>query len=341
MPSLETATYLNKKGVDISGGDTAVYNKYDTMASSDDLTALFETLRSVSDKNKRYPVITAVCLVANPDFDKIAASDFEEYHWEPFTTTLKRYSYSTSSFELWQQGIFENLFIPQFHGREHLNVAIWLRALQSNDLPTKLAFDQGCWGFNNSNKFDISYQAAFELETNADLVLQESIIREGLNLFEKIFGYKATFFVPPNGHINNRLEKVALESGIKYISTSKIQAESMGEGRKRNNFHYLGQKNKHGQIYITRNCFFEPSYKYNDWVASCLNEIELAFFFRKPAIISTHRVNYIGVFNENNRTNGLNQLKLLLKAIIARWPDVEFMTSNQLGDIISGRNTWD
>lgn len=338
VPSIESITRLASLGVDVYGGDVSVYNQFDTLASPKDLAALFDTLQSVKDKNDRHPVMTAVSMVANPDFEKIAASRYAQYFWEPFTDTLKRYSYSEYSFDLWQQGIKEQLFIPQFHGREHLNIAVWMRALQANDLPTRLAFEEGCWGFNNINQYDISYQAAFDLETQADLVLQESIIADGLNLFEKLFGYKATFFVPPNGPINNHLEKVAFENGIKYISTSKIQREVLGKGRNRIKFHYLGQRNKWNQIYLTRNCFFEPSYRYSDWVASCLQDIGFAFFFSKPAIISTHRVNYIGALHEKNRTFGLNQLELLLREIVRRWPDVEFMTSDELGGLMTGND---
>jgi hypothetical protein len=48
-------------------------------------------------------------------------------------------------------------------------------------------------------------------------------------------------------------------------------------------------------------------------------------------------VNYIGALDENNRTRGLKQLDELLSAVTKNWPDVEFITSDQLGDIIAGR----
>jgi len=35
-----------------------------------------------------------------------------------------------------------------------------------------------------------------------------------------------------------------------------------------------------------------------------------------------------------NRDNGLVMLKKLLDKIVAQWPDVEFMSSKELGDII-------
>jgi len=66
-----------------------------------------------------------------------------------------------------------------------------------------------------------------------------------------------------------------------------------------------------------------------------LLDIENAFKWKKPAVISSHRLNYIGGLNEKNRVSGLKDLNRLLSEIQKRWPDVEFMTSSQLGDLIS------
>ena len=45
----------------------------------------------------------------------------------------------------------------------------------------------------------------------------------------------------------------------------------------------------------------------------------------------------MGTINPENRAEGLKKLDQLLGAIIKKWPDVEFVTSTELGDIISGK----
>ena len=65
-----------------------------------------------------------------------------------------------------------------------------------------------------------------------------------------------------------------------------------------------------------------------------MNDIKVAFLLHKPAIISSHRVNYIGSLKESNRKNGLTQLSILLKSILKNWPDVQFMTTIELGKYI-------
>ena len=49
--------------------------------------------------------------------------------------------------------------------------------------------------------------------------------------------------------------------------------------------------------------------------------------FNKPAVISTHRVNYIGGLNPDNRENGLRNLDSLLNRIVQKWDDIEFISS--------------
>lgn len=337
MPSLTAFNDLNEGGLDLTGGDAKRYNENDTLASSEDLMALFETLTKCRDNQNAHPVLTAVSVVANPDFEKIRDSGFKEYYFEPFTKTLERYYGSAAAFDLWKEGIHNKIFIPQFHAREHLNIGEWMRALQSGDKHSLMAFGQGFWGFNNKkiSGSSISFQAAFDLYETADLQLQADTIKSGLALFEELFGFKATFFVPPNGPFNNQLEAVAADGGIKYMSASKMQSEPQGLGKNKRVFHWLGQKNSHGQTYITRNCFFEPSLEGKDWVSSCLQDISIAFRWHKPAVISSHRVNYIGGLSSENREQGLVQLSQLLNAVLKNWPDVEFCSTNVLGDIIA------
>jgi hypothetical protein len=330
MPSNKTFDMLFNKGFNLLG-PSEIFNKYDTLASVDDLSSLFETLSTYRDYKGNNPVITAISVVANPDFKKIKESDYTEYYYEPFIDTLDKYYSGKNPFPLWKEGIMKRLFVPQFHGREHLNVAIWMKALQNKDTNARIAFDCGYWGYNNQHQYGITYNAAFDLEKIDQIIQQAEIIKDGLLLFKKIFGYNATYFVPPNGFLNNKLQATTAEGGIRFIYGDKIQKEPVGSGKTKTVFHYPGQKTNKGQYYITRNCLFEPSNVGQDWVDRCMNDINTAFSWRKPAVICSHRVNYIGALQQKNRLNGLSELSDLLKQILSRWPDAEFMTSDQLG----------
>ena len=341
MSSLESFERLKAAGVPV---DTDHYNINDALESNEDLESLFETLKKFKDSTGRHPVMTGVNVVVNPDFKAIAANDFKEYVYEPYTKTCERYPNHDRVYDLWKKGIAERIFVPVLHGREHLNAQFWMRALQKGDLSTVVAFRECVTGIPRKGIGGVTvpnFQAAFEIETTDDLPYQQEVIKTGAELFEKLYGYKAKFFVPTNGWFNNSLEKALFDSGVMYIDTAKKQREPLGNGQYKVNTRFVGDKNQYGQIYLTRNCFFEPAAtgfevpENYDWLNYCLKEIEIAFRWHKPATISSHRVNYIGYLHPENREKGLKALSQLLGEIIKRWPDVEFMTSVELGDLIA------
>jgi len=336
MPSLKVFKNLTEAGIDLISDEGSRFNKFDSLATEEDLASLFGILASVDDSTGRHAVITPFSLVANPDFGKIRDSNFTEYHYEPFTETLRKYPGCENAFDLWQQGIHERLFVPQFHGREHLNVRIWLRALQQGSEKILTAFNNEMWGISTAGDPSVGaeLQAAFDVLDSSDLSYQGGVISSGLALFRELFGYGSTCFVPPNGPFNSKLETVCHNGGIRYLSAPKIHSEPLPGGKKRIRLHWLGQKSREGIIYLTRNCHFEPSQPGKDWVDSCLKDIDTAFKWRKPAIISSHRVNFIGAINKTNRSQGLEQLQLLLNTILKTWPDSQFLTSAELGDRI-------
>ena len=334
MPSNEVYSKLVSKGYDISRSD---YNRLDTLESNDDLSMLFEVLKSHKDCMGNFPVITANMIVGNPDFIKIRQSDFSEYHFEPVIETLKRYPGRDSVVFLWNTGNKEKIFHPQFHGREHVNVVRWMEAL--NKRTPKILFTFEC-NTTFSGDGDYNFMEVLDFNTPDDLIKMKESLTEGLNIFEDIFGYRSKSFIPPCYTWNSEVEKVLHQQGVMYIQGLVVQSIPTGSfGNYKKKYHYLGKRNQFGQCFLIRNAFFEPSLtKLNDSIGECLRRIEIAFRWKKPAIISSHRINYVGALNEENRRNNLKLLDELLRRILNKWPDVEFMTSDQLGEMISDKD---
>jgi len=330
MPSQEVFNYLIESGLDIG---QSRYNKFDSLESNNDLLGLFEIISGFKDRMNNHPVFTGLCIVANPDFEKIQENDFKKYYYEPFSESLKNYPEHDKVLDLWKEGAERKLFVPQFHGREHLNVQRWLRDLGRGNKHTFIAFQKRLWGIETS-LITKDYLAAFDMDYPSDLNYMKNVIEEGLDLFEKLLGYKAKYFVPPNGPLNLGLEATLHEKGIKYITLDKRQKEPLGNGKYKTHYRYLGKQNRYEQVYLSRNAEFEPSVEGIDWVMKCLKDIEIAFRMRKPAVISSHRVNYIGTLDSKNRDKGLKQLSELISKILKNWPEVEFITSIELGELI-------
>src|SRR5512135_3417047 len=77
MPSKEVYEKCLNSGYRV---DKIAYERYDTILSEDDLELLFNLLHSFKDKEGNPPVITANCVVANPDFERIKADNYSNYH---------------------------------------------------------------------------------------------------------------------------------------------------------------------------------------------------------------------------------------------------------------------
>jgi len=334
MPNQKVFALLSAKGILGDKTEISHYNKFDTLASKEDFECLFDLLSSFKARNGKSPVFTALSLVANPDFQKIKESDFNDYVWEPLKVTLSRYGLDDAN-DAMKEGEAKGVFIPEFHGREHLNVGLWLQLLKSGNSAVLAAFELECWTIKRDDKMRV--QAAFNWYPGFNLDDQALVLAEGLAEFERQYGRRASFFVPPNGPFNSQLETGLNKRGLKYMGISKLQLEPIHDQKYKKKLHYLGQRSKTGLIYLTRNAFFEPSQGGKDWTRSCLKEVDIAFKYRKPAVISTHRVNYVGGLSKENRDKGLIELSNLIASILKQWPDVEFITSSQLGDIIENK----
>lgn len=332
IPSREVYANLLNNGFDISRSD---YNRLDTLESNNDLSELYEVLQTYKDSLGNPPGITANVVVGNPDFKRIRESDFKEYYFEPVTETLKHYPDRDKVESLWNQGNDAGIFHPQFHGREHVNVVRWMEALRKRSPGIMFTFDQET---TFSGDGDYNFMEVLDYNTPTDLVKMKESLAEGLELFEKIFGYRSKSFIPPCYTWNSDVEETLHKSGVKYIQGLVVQSVPTGSfGNYKKKYHFTGNRNRFGQYFLIRNCFFEPSLsKSSDPVGECLNRINIAFRWNKPAIISSHRVNFMGELDEKNRRENLDLLDELLKRVIKLWPGVEFMTSDRLGELMEG-----
>lgn len=339
IPSKDALKSMVKTGL-INPEDQLYMN--DALESEDDLNSLFDVLLSYKDFKGKHPVFTANCILANPDFNKIKDSNFSSYSYEPFTTTFEKYPSHKKCFDLWMEGMKNDVFFPQFHGREHVNVSRWMRNLNSNNKLFREAFSHETfavkpkYGFSKNEKV----VAALDIDANSDLIALNDIVTEGYNMFTEQFGFQSNSFIAPNYIWHSDTEKKLVDLGVKYFQGSRFQnSPILGSEKYNRKFHYTGQEGSSKHKYIVRNCYFEPTVsKSSNPVDDCLKSISNAFFWNTPAVICTHRFNYVGFINPVNREKNLPLLKKLIEKLISTWPEVEFMTSDQLGELISKDN---
>lgn len=336
IPSKEVYEKLKEDGIKVPEG----HFRYDTLESAEDLEELFHVLNSVKDCKGRRAVMSPMTNIANPCFVKIKESGFREYHYERFTDTLLRYNRGLHTIDLWKQGISEKIFLPQFHGREHISVHFWLKKLQENDKDLLKAFDYEVVSvaLPNQKPFLQEFRPAFYFENDKQKQFIIDSIVDGVLVFKDVFGFQPLVFVPSNAIFHPDFNYILAKSGFKYVNVDHLSLTPNKQGGFNRSFRIIGQRAFCDLRYYVRNCAFEPcsdNYKGTDLT---LKQIEAAFRWRKPAIISTHRVNFVGGIAKKNREKGLRELKKLLKVIISKWPDAEFQGSSEALDILKMNN---
>lgn len=329
---------MNKVGLKV----LSRFDAFDTLETTNDLEMLYDVLCSVKDKYGKHASFTPYALPANINFERMQDEGNKRYIYELLPETYSKLEGQqpnayNGTWKLWEEGIEKGLMKPQFHGREHLNLKVFDEKLKAKDLELLTALSNRSFASISSSGYStIAYTAAFDFWQTEENQILVNILEDGLDKFAKVFGYKAKNFMSPRSKIFPGLLPIIKKGGIDYVDIGFIHNQHMGGNKYSKSFNYTGKINDANQINMVRNVVFEPTNgtKVN-WVDSALKQVEVAFFWNKPAIISSHRVNYCGHISVENRKLGLSNLRVLLKRIVQRWPEVEFKSANELGEIIT------
>jgi hypothetical protein len=328
MPSRVVYENALKEGYRV---DLNEYEKYDSLLSENDINKLYDVLGSFRDFKGNHPIITANCVVCNPDFKKIEDSEFSEYFFETITNTFQRYPNHKNVFSLWENGLEKGLLKFQYHAREHLNVSLFMSELQRGN-PDLI------WGFNNRmpgmigkgglNRKSNRFVESTRFQNHDDMIKKMEIYFNGLSLFETLFGYKSLSVIPTNYLWNDEYNKDLLDFGVIAVQGSRRLINPLNP--KKSKIRFIDKDKE--LVSLVRNVTFELSLsnKREVEIERSLDGIKSAFRMKKPAIISMHRINFAGEIFEENREINLNLMFDWIEKIIKMWPDVEFISSDEL-----------
>lgn len=328
---------IKKEGIKIDSR----FDALDTLETKQDLEMLYDALLSVKDKNSQGAIFTPYALPCNINFKAMAEDGNTKYISELLPNTYEILASSQpkayeGAWSLWREGISLGVMRPQFHGREHFNLKLFNEQLAERDstLMTSLK-NSSLMSLNPSKYATIGWTSSFSFwDPIKDTSDFEEILRSGLIAFETVFGLTPVVFTPPAQQLAIGLEEKLADFGIQAIDKPFFQRKHLGFSKYQTKFTGLGYNKKTRLVQIVRNVVFEPTDGNNDHVGQALSQIETAFRWNKPALISSHRVNFCGHIDEKNRARGITSLKELLNKIVTRWPDVEFIGAHQLVNLI-------
>lgn len=324
MPSRNAFDKLMQCGIPV---ENSVYCKYDGLERDSDVLSLLAIFERIEREYGKRAILTMNFVTSNPDFPNIANSEFESYFSEDIPSTYRTYAESSRVLEYVKLGIEMGFFFPQFHGKEHVNVPYWMELIRTNK-KFKFAFDQQIFGLSNDvfPELQRSVQATYD---TLDENYQNESLSVGLNIFEKIFGYRSRSFITNNYILSESSFQTLKNKGVEVLQGMKYQKlpiEPKEQRRKRIRRSFGEVDLQSGLKFSIRNCTFEPT-EIGDTVDRTLHQIRIAFLMKKPAVISTHRINFTSRMSIDNRDRNLKEFEKLLFRIIEEWPDVQFMSS--------------
>lgn len=332
MPSRQAWGRLRAAGIRV---DRSRYDSLDCLENREDFQSLMNVIDSHRDASGRPATFTFNTVMGNPDFESIERDGFEQFHHQHLFDSYRHYHGEELQPE-WFEAMARRLIQPQFHAREHLNVPLWMHDLKSGHAEARLAFSESFYGLTTqtASERQVNYLAAFWTESTSELESTRDRLQDGLRMFHETFGFHSKTFIACNYILPEEAEPLLERAGVHLLQGQRGQFVPSAEGssgRIRRTF--TGQRTKTGLLRSVRNVMFEPFESDSiDWVNAALRQISQSFALNRPAIISSHRVNYTGGLSRSHRDRSLRMLDTLLYRVRSRWPQVEFISSDQLLD---------
>jgi len=311
------------------------YQSLDCLETDADIVNLSSTLSSFIDKNGNPACFTINYVTENPNFEKIKQNNLTEFVGELSTETYQKSLNSKNVISLLQNGESAKVFNIELHAKEHINSTQWLNCAKNIDY-CKWAFEHYMIGvdsnkYNNLDVYNI---------TNTNIKIEDNI-STACNNFKNIFNKQPQSFVASCYISNKNVESALKRNNINFIQTMHTPSVCKRNAKLKPRLVFMGQRSKYNQIYTTRNVFFETSKDYllnktpEEAALKAFNEIKSIFKQKSPAVICSHRVNYVSSIDNENAKFGNEALSILLKLLTDNYNDIEFMSSTQLAHEIA------
>lgn len=271
-------------------------------------------------------VMTLGMVLAVPDTGRMRDEDYRRYH--RLLLVPERFP---ALREVMQRGVSSGVFALQLHGMEHYwPPALMMAAradavirewLEGDDSPRTEALPSHL----QSRWIDASVLPSRPLD-DAEI---EVAVREEAAAFTELFGQPPHVVVPPTFVWNESVERVWAAAGVEVIVTPGQRHEARDQdgmlvaaGASIRN----GDTGMGGVKYVVRDDYFEPGLGHaaeKGWAALAIKSRT-----GRPTLLETHRFNFSG--DPDVAEAAIHELDRLLAGVPERFPDVMFMSTEQL-----------
>jgi hypothetical protein len=240
--------------------------------------------------------------------------------------------------EQMQAGARDGVFALQLHGMEHYWPSALLHAArQDESLRTWLTGEEfppyeALPSALQSRWIDGSRLPSQPLA--ADEILAAAA--EETATWRLIFGQPPKVVVPPTFVWTREVESAWIATGVEVIITPGrryTHRDGAGQPASEENPIHNGQSAGEKARYLVRDIYFEPERGHTP--AQALEAASQRFLLGRPALLETHRSNFIG--NEAECQQSLERLDELLCTALQRWPALAFLSPEALARIYADR----
>ncbi|GAB6066996.1 hypothetical protein JCM13664_03140 [Methylothermus subterraneus] len=152
-------------------------------------------------------------------------------------------------------------------------------------------------------------------------------VAEETACFARCFGRPPKVVVPPTFVWDENAERAYAEAGVEVLITPGRRfpgRDAQGRLLPADRSYRHGQTLASGLKCLVRDVYFEPALGHDP--AETLAQIESKWSRREPALLETHRFNFL----DGNLGDSLAALERLLRGVLESFPEVRFLSSRQL-----------
>ncbi|HTS21109.1 MAG TPA: glycosyl hydrolase [Casimicrobiaceae bacterium] len=299
-----------------------------------ELDRIADVLADFRDAAGRHPVATLGVVLAGPDTLRMREEGCRSYR----RLTLGDGPLAPVR-EAMLRGAARGVFALQLHAMEHFWPASLLRSAKDDvavrewltqpalasteDLPSPL---QSRW-------VDASVLPSRPLPEDEAVAAATDETRA----FASLLGSAAEVVVPTTFVWNDAVEGAWLRAGVKVVVTPGVRNEARDTGGRivaGERTYFNAQRGPNGGIYVVRDAYFEPSLGQDHGHA--LAALSARTLGGRPTLLEMHRMNFMG--DPAATQHALDELSKLMKAALAAFPSLRFMSTVELAREYGGRS---
>jgi len=284
-----------------------------TLERAEDVREMVATLLEFRGGDGFPPVLQANTVVAAPDYVGLTPPGFEA---DPmplvdFPATPSRWARPGLWGEI-SRAREAGVWWPELHGLHHLPERAWLTALRRGASDARRAHDQQspvCQAVEGSGE----YAAAEPIE------LRRRNLGLAVEKFTAVFGRPPGSFCPPDYQWDSALDEDAVRLGLSTFQGRSERADAPLPLLSRTIGRYRWPDLSGKRFSLPPRIAFEPSAGPREaarvGVEAVRRSVRAAWNLGQPAIVSTHRVNYVHL-DAKRQANGLARLRDLLAVLV-------------------------